>query len=98
MVLLKEVDAGDFVFSTNGNSRKACELKENPRGALVFFWQSLHRQVRVEGTVEGADAATSDRIFAARPRGARISAWASAKKNAMNCRKYFSSASFQGLS
>jgi len=87
MVLLKEVDASGFIFSTNRNSRKARELKENPRAALLFHWQPLHRQVRVEGTVEDADAATSNRIFAARPRGARISAWASAQSEIIDSRE-----------
>ena len=52
MVLLKEVDNRGFVFYTNLNSRKARELKENPIASLVFYWKTLARQVRIEGSVE----------------------------------------------
>lgn len=77
MVLLKEVDARGFVFFTNYLSRKARELEENPRAAMAFWWQSLHRQVRVEGRVERVSAEESDAYFGTRPPGARLGAWAS---------------------
>jgi len=52
MVLLKGADERGFVFFTGYASRKAAELDSNPRGALLFHWQKLGRQVRVEGPVE----------------------------------------------
>ena len=52
MVLLKGVDDRGFVFYTNYESRKARELEENGRASLLFYWGSVVRQVRVEGTVE----------------------------------------------
>ena len=51
ILLLKGVDARGFVFFTNYESRKGRELSENPRAALVFFWEPLERQVRVERVV-----------------------------------------------
>ena len=77
MVLLKEVDARGFVLYTNYDSRKACEIRENSFAALVFYWQPLSRQVRVEGTVEIVDADASERYFNGRPRGHQIEAHAS---------------------
>jgi pyridoxamine 5'-phosphate oxidase len=77
IVLLKGVDAEGFVFYTNYESRKARELEARPRAALVFWWEALERQVRVEGTVERVAAAESDAYFASRPRGSRLGAWAS---------------------
>lgn len=77
LVLMKGYDRRGILFSTNYASRKAQELAENPWASVVFYWQPLHRQVRVEGRVERASAEESDRIFAARPRGAQLSAWAS---------------------
>ncbi len=77
IVLLKGVDEDGFVFFTNYESRKARELEAHPRAALVFWWEGLERQVRVEGTVERVDAAASDAYFASRPRGSRLGAWAS---------------------
>jgi pyridoxamine 5'-phosphate oxidase len=77
MVLLRGADERGFSFFTNYESRKARELEANPYAALVFFWQELERQVRIEGRVERVTADESDRYFHSRPRGARIGAWAS---------------------
>ena len=77
IVLLKGMDAQGFVFFTNYESRKARELEAHPRAALVFWWEALERQVRIEGAVERVDAAESDAYFASRPRGSRLGAWAS---------------------
>jgi pyridoxamine 5'-phosphate oxidase len=77
MVLLKSVDENGFVFATSYSSRKGRELAENPRAALLFYWHSLGRQVRVQGTVERIAEGDSDAIFLARPRASRISALAS---------------------
>ncbi len=77
MVLLKEVDERGFVFFTGYVSRKSTELDANPRAALLFFWDPLGRQVRVEGAVERVTDAESDAYFATRPRGAQLAASAS---------------------
>ena len=49
MVLLKAADERGLAFFTNYESRKGRELAENPHAALLFHWQPLGRQVRVEG-------------------------------------------------
>jgi pyridoxamine 5'-phosphate oxidase len=77
MVLLSSFDSRGFVFHTNYESRKAAELSATPRVALLFWWHSLDRQVRIEGTVAKTAAEESDAYFAGRPRGAQIGAWAS---------------------
>jgi pyridoxamine 5'-phosphate oxidase len=76
-VLLKEFDARGFVFYTNYGSRKARELAENPRAALLFFWPSHERQVRIEGAASKVSAAESDAYFRQRPLESRISVYAS---------------------
>ncbi len=88
MVLLKEVDARGFVFYTNYQGRKALELKENPFAALVFYWQPLSRQVRVEGAVERVPADESDRYFASRPRGHQLEAHVSAQSQVIKDRVF----------
>ena len=77
MVLLRGVDERGFTFFTNYESRKARELEANPHAALVFFWQELERQVRIEGRVERVSDEESDRYFHGRPAGSRLGAWAS---------------------
>jgi pyridoxamine 5'-phosphate oxidase len=73
-VLLKGFDERGFVFYTNYESRKGRELAENPRAMLLFCWEQLERQVRIEGAVARTSAAESDEYFATRPLGARLSA------------------------
>jgi pyridoxamine 5'-phosphate oxidase len=77
MVLLKAFDRDGFVFYTNYGSRKARELDENPRAALLFHWTILQRQIRIEGAAMRTDADTSSVYFATRDRSSRIGAWAS---------------------
>jgi len=78
-VLLKGFDTAGFVFYTNYNSRKGRELTENPQAMLLFCWEELERQVRIEGRVERVPAAESDAYFSSRPLGARLSAVVSAQ-------------------
>lgn len=77
VVLLKGVDERGFRFFTNYESRKGTELAQNPRAALVFWWQPLERQVCVEGTVERIPEEESSEYFRKRPRGSQLGAWAS---------------------
>jgi pyridoxamine 5'-phosphate oxidase len=77
IVLVKGVDARGFVFFTNYESDKGSDLADNPYASLLFFWQPLERQVRIEGRVEKTSAEESDAYFHSRPLGSRIGAWAS---------------------
>jgi pyridoxamine 5'-phosphate oxidase len=77
MVLLKRFDERGFVFHTNYESRKGLELAANPRAALLFHWDALGRQVRIEGTVRRVSRAESEAYFRTRPRGGQLGAWAS---------------------
>ena len=85
MVLLKGADERGFVFFTYA-SRKAAELDSNPRGALLFHWSELGRQVRVEGRVERVAGQESDAYFATRPRGAQLAATASEQSSVLSTR------------
>lgn len=76
-VLLKHADRDGFVFYTNAYSRKGREMAENPWASLVFHWQPLGRQVRVEGRVEPVTAAEADAYWATRPRESQLGGAAS---------------------
>jgi pyridoxamine 5'-phosphate oxidase len=79
VVLCKQIvpEPGYLVFFTNYRSLKGQQLTRHPRAAAVIYWDSLHRQVRVEGPVVEAPAADSDEYFASRPWQSRLGAWAS---------------------
>lgn len=77
IVLLKGFDAQGFVFYTNYESRKGADLAAQPNATLLFFWQPLERQVRIEGMVEKVDPQESDEYYHSRPLGSRLGAWAS---------------------
>jgi pyridoxamine 5'-phosphate oxidase len=79
IVLLKGFDANGFVFYTNYESRKGQDLAKQPQATLLFFWQPLERQVRIEGLVEKVSDQESDEYYHSRPLGSRLGAWASAQ-------------------
>lgn len=77
MMLLKGFDERGFRFFTNYESRKGAELAANQRAAMLFYWNTLHRQVRIEGTVEKLSRQESEDYFHTRARGSQLGAWAS---------------------
>jgi pyridoxamine 5'-phosphate oxidase len=92
MVLLKGFDELGFVFYTNLDSQKGRELGNTPKGAMVFHWKSLSRQVRLRGPLERVEDHTADAYFATRPRLAQIGAWASKQSAPLESRMAFEKA------
>jgi pyridoxamine 5'-phosphate oxidase len=89
MVLLKAFDTRGFVFYTNFESAKGCELLAHPQAALNFHWKSLRRQIRVRGPVSQVSAEEADAYFASRAKDSQIGAWASAQSRPMDGRWVF---------
>ena len=87
MVLLKGVDARGFVFYTNYDSRKAHEIAATGHAALLFYWPSLDRQVRIEGPIARVSDAESDAYFSSRPLESRWSAHASPQSHVIETRE-----------
>ncbi|KAG5963666.1 hypothetical protein E4U58_003465 [Claviceps cyperi] len=89
MVYLKELDSrgGYVIYSNFGTSRKAADLATNPHAALVFHWDALQRQVRVEGVAERYSRDESQVYFDTRVRGSRIGAWASRQSEVLEPRQ-----------
>ena len=77
MLLYKGLKKGKFLIYTNYLGRKALEMDVNPNVALVFYWDGLHRQVRIEGLSEKIALKVSQEYFKTRPRGGQLAAWAS---------------------
>ncbi len=88
IVLLRGFDERGFTFYTNYESRKAAELAANPRAALVFYWPTFPRQVRIEGSIEKVTPAESDAYFRSRPLGHCLSAIASPQSQVIPSRQF----------
>ncbi|HEX3979446.1 MAG TPA: pyridoxamine 5'-phosphate oxidase [Solirubrobacteraceae bacterium] len=86
MVLVKRAEEDGFVFYTNYGSRKARELAVNPSGALLFYWDPLGRQVRIEGAVERTTAQESQAYIRSRARGSQLSALSSPQSRPIESR------------
>lgn len=84
-----DVERGFVVFFTNSNSRKGRVLRENPRAAAVFHWDSLQRQVRIEGRVGPSPEAESETYFHSRAQPVQVAAWASNQSEPIASRAAF---------
>jgi pyridoxamine 5'-phosphate oxidase len=87
MVLLKAFGPDGFVFYTNSESAKGTELAQNLKAALLLYWKSLHRQVRIRGPVEMVSEDEADAYFATRARESRVGAWASQQSRPLASRQ-----------
>ena len=76
-----------FVFYTNSESAKGTELAQNLKAALLLYWKSLHRQVRIRGPVEMVSEDEADAYFATRSRESRVGAWASQQSRPLPSRQ-----------
>ncbi|QCE32141.1 pyridoxamine 5'-phosphate oxidase [Acetobacteraceae bacterium] len=81
ILLLKHFDEKGFVFYTNSNSRKGIELNENPLATLLFFWKTLDRQVRIEGSVSLISPDEADAYFKTRPHLSKVGAHISSQSS-----------------
>ncbi|MBK8442315.1 MAG: pyridoxamine 5'-phosphate oxidase [Sphingobacteriales bacterium] len=86
VVLLKEYSKEGFVFYTNYHSRKGNEIAVNPKVALLFFWDALERQVRIEGVAHLKNDAAAEAYFQSRPLQSRLGAWASPQSTVIDGR------------
>ncbi len=83
-VLMRGLDERGFAFYTNLESAKATDLAARPRAALVFHWRERERQVRIVGPVTRLSDEEAERYWASRPRGHRVSAWASPQSHVVD--------------
>lgn len=90
MVLLKDIDGqgldGSFVFYTNYDSAKGRQIEASGKAAFVIHWKSLHRQIRVRGTVTREDGPQADAYYDSRALQSRLGAWASRQSQPLDAR------------
>lgn len=88
MILLKGMSQEGFVFFSHYTSRKGKEVRDNPYVSLMFYWNTLHKQIRIEGKVEKLAGRESDMYFSKRSRYANIVVWASNESEAIPNNEY----------
>jgi pyridoxamine 5'-phosphate oxidase len=86
VVLLKDFDVGGLVFFTNYLSQKGEQLSNEPRASILFWWEPLQRQIRIEGEARKVDEGESDEYFESRPHGSRLGAWVSEQSRTIDGR------------
>jgi pyridoxamine 5'-phosphate oxidase len=64
-------------FFTNFGSRKAREIAGNSNVSLLFPWNNIERQVKIQGQAQKISTAESLKYFLIRPHLIQIAAWAS---------------------
>ncbi len=89
MVLLKGHGPDGFVFYTNQQSRKAEDIAQNPKAAILFHWKSVRRQIRIEGSLSTVAPDVADAYFATRSRDSQLGAWASDQSRPLDRRETF---------
>lgn len=87
IVLLKEVNNEGFVFFTNYHSRKGKEISHNPQAELLFFWDRIEKQIRIEGTIKKISTAASEAYFYSRPIESQYGAMASPQSSVITKEK-----------
>lgn len=86
VVLLKGIDSDGFLFFTNYKSKKGKDIEQNPYGSLLFYWDKLERQVRIDGKLEKVSKEESEVYFNTRPYKSRLGAWASKQSTVIESR------------
>lgn len=88
VVLLKGFSKLGFKFFTNYRSKKGSNLSENSSASLLFYWNGLERQIRIEGKIKRLSRTESQKYFDTRPLESRIAAWASEQSEEIPSREY----------
>ncbi len=76
-LLLKDWAKEGFVFFTNYLSPKWQSIKQNPKVGGHFYWDSLGRQVNLQGEVHKLAHEASKEYWATRPRASQLAQWVS---------------------
>jgi pyridoxamine-phosphate oxidase len=88
IVLLKSFSERGMVFYSNYHSRKGHELSENNQATLLFYWDIMERQIRIEGVIERVEVSLSEEYFASRPYESQLSAVVSEQSSVVPSRQF----------
>lgn len=74
MVLLKGFGNDGFRFFSHKTSQKGRDIAENNKVAMLFYWDSYNRQVRIEGDAQQLPDQSVHEYFKRRPQSSQIGA------------------------
>ncbi len=92
MVLLKSFDVQGFVFYTHYHSQKGQDLSENPLTEVLFYWDTLERQIRIQGLISRLSPAISEQYFQTRSRDSQMGAVISPQSQVIPHREFLENA------
>ncbi len=87
VVLLKEFSENGFIFCTNYRSQKGQDIAANNNVSMVFWWDQLERQIRINGKIGKTSEKKSDELFHDRSRASQIASLISAQSEPLSNRK-----------
>ena len=87
IVLMRGFDENGIVFFSNYDSKKGIQIEAHPAAAVNFYWQELHKQIRIEGIISKVADSVSEEYFISRPRESQIGAWASLQSHILKNRQ-----------
>tara|TARA_B100000965_G_scaffold124007_2_gene102644 strand:+ start:28411 stop:29010 length:600 start_codon:yes stop_codon:yes gene_type:complete len=52
-----------FIFFSNYESNKAKDIFQNPKASILFFWDKINTQIRIEGEISMTESSFSEEHF-----------------------------------
>ena len=78
-----------LIFCSNSKSRKGKHMAHNSHVAVLFYWKSLYRQVKMQGVISLTDRKTSEHYFALRPRESQLVTYVSQQSQVLSSQRAF---------
>jgi len=88
IVLMRRFDKSGLCFYTNYESAKGKQIKNNAFCEVLFFWQGLERQVRINGYIEKLSYQENQEYFLKRPIESQIGAIISPQSQVIHNREF----------
>lgn len=77
VILVKSIKNNQIFFYTNYTSKKASDIAVNNCVSLLFYWKTMHRQIRILGKAQKISVKDSAQYFHSRPFESQLVAIAS---------------------
>ena len=72
MMSVTSFDERGFLFFTHKRSKKGCDLEANPKASICFYWEPMHRQVTISGSIKSTSEEETRKYFDQMPFECRV--------------------------